>query len=316
MAWITASHLSRLGMLNMNRRNVDYIARYNERSSYPLVDNKLKTKLVVAEYDVRTPRLLQVVRHQHEISGFREVTEALEGFAIKPAKGSGGKGITVITRRDGEEFIKASGARVSTLELERHLSNILAGLYSLAGTPDVAIVEDLVESSPTLARYSFQGVPDIRIIVFRGYPVMAMLRLATTASDGKANLHQGAVGVGLDIGTGRSLNAVQFNRPITLHPDTGLALENIRIDDWDTMLEMAARCYEATGLGYMGVDLVVDAKEGPLLLELNARPGLAIQMANGRGLLPRLQLIESLKRPHLTPQERARFAMDSFAASH
>jgi alpha-L-glutamate ligase-like protein len=172
-----------------------------------------------------------------------------------------------------------------------------------------------VESAPSLAKYSHQGVPDIRIIVFQGYPVMAMLRLATTASDGKANLHQGAVGVGLDIGSGRGLNAVQFNRPITLHPDTGLALENIQIEAWDEMLEMASRCYEATGLGYMGVDLVVDANEGPLLLELNARPGLAIQMANGRGLLPRLRAIEALKRPHFTPSERSRFAMETFASS-
>ena len=301
-------------MLNMNQRNVDYIARYNERSSYPLVDNKLKTKLVVAEYGVKTPRLLQIVRQQHEISHFREMAEDLEGFAIKPAKGSGGKGITVITGRDGEDYIKASGSRVDSSFLERHLTNILAGLYSLAGTPDVAIVENLVESAPSLARYSHQGVPDIRIVVFRGYPVMAMLRLATTASDGKANLHQGAVGVGLDIGSGRSLNAVQFNRPITLHPDTGLALENIQIEAWDEMLEMASRCYEATGLGYMGVDLVVDANEGPLLLELNARPGLAIQMANGKGLLPRLRTIEALKRPHFTPLERSRFAMEKFAS--
>jgi alpha-L-glutamate ligase-like protein len=300
-------------MLNMNRRNVEYIARYNDRSSYPLVDNKLKTKLAVSEYGVKTPKLLQVVRQQHEISHFREMAEDLAGFAIKPAKGSGGKGITVITGRDGDDFIKASSARISVAMLERHLTNILAGLYSLAGTPDVAIVENLVQSSPALARYSFQGVPDIRIVVFQGYPVMAMLRLATTASDGKANLHQGAVGVGLDIGSGQSLNAVQFNRPITLHPDTGLALENIRIHDWENMLEMAARCYEATGLGYMGVDLVVDANEGPLLLELNARPGLAIQMANGCGLLPRLRAIESLKRPHFSPRERALFAMESFA---
>ena len=314
MDWISPSTLNRLGMLNMNRRNVDYIARYNERSSYPLVDNKLKTKLVVAVYDVKTPKLLQVVRQQHEISHFREMAEDLSGFAIKPAKGSGGKGITVITGRDGEEYVKASGARVNAPFLERHLTNILAGLYSLAGTPDVAIVESLVESVPSLARYSFQGVPDIRIIVFQGYPVMAMLRLATTASDGKANLHQGAVGVGLDVGTGRGLNAVQFNRPITLHPDTGLALENIAIDAWPEMLEMAARCYEATGLGYMGVDLVVDHREGPLLLELNARPGLAIQMANGRGLLPRLRTIERLKRPHFTPVERASYAMRTFAS--
>lgn len=314
MDWISPRRLNRLGMLNMNRRNVDYIARYNERSSYPLVDNKLKTKLAVAEYGVTTPRLLQVVRQQHEISHFREMAEGLGGFAIKPAKGSGGKGITVITGREDDYYIKASGSRIAAPDLERHLTNILAGLYSLAGSPDVAIVENLVESAPSLAKFSYQGVPDIRIVVFQGYPVMAMLRLATKDSDGKANLHQGAVGVGLDIGTGRSLNAVQFNRPITLHPDTGLALENIEIEAWEDMLEMAARCYEATGLGYMGVDLVVDANEGPLLLELNARPGLAIQMANGRGLLPRLRTIESLKRPHFTPRERANYAMDVFGA--
>ena len=312
MDWISPRKLKKLGILNMNRRNVDYISRYNERESYPLVDNKLKTKLAVSEYGVKTPELLQVVRQQHEISHFREIAEGLAGFAIKPAKGSGGKGITVITGRDGDDYVKASGARISVAMLERHLTNILAGLYSLAGTPDVAIVEDLVQSTPSLARYSFQGVPDIRIIIFQGYPVMAMLRLATKDSDGKANLHQGAVGVGLDIGTGRSLNVVQFNRPITLHPDTGLALENIQIDSWEDMLEMASRCYEATGLGYMGVDLVVDTQKGPLLLELNARPGLAIQMANGEGLLPRLRNIEALKRPHFSPRERVQYAMGAF----
>lgn len=316
MDWISPLALRRIGMLSMNRRNVDYIARYNERSSYPLVDNKLKTKLVVAEYGVKTPRLLQVVRQQHEISHFREQADAWGGFAIKPAKGSGGKGITVITGREDGEYIKTSGARVGIDTLERHLSNILAGLYSLAGAPDVAIVENLVQPIPLLSEYSFQGVPDIRIVVFQGYPVMAMLRLATTISDGKANLHQGAVGVGLDIATGQSLNAVMFNRPITLHPDTGHTLSNLKIDDWEQMLVMASRCYEATGLGYMGVDLVVDINEGPLLLELNARPGLAIQMANGRGLLPRLREVEKLKRPHFTPEARVTWAMSKFHAGH
>lgn len=312
MGWISPFKLNQLGMLNMNRRNVDYISRYNNRASYPLVDNKLRTKLVVAEYDVPTPKLLQVVRQQHEISGFKAKAENMNSFVVKPAKGSGGKGIMVIKGRDGEQFVKASGALVPLAYLERHLSNILAGLYSLAGSPDVAIVEDLVESIPGLARYSFQGVPDIRIVVFQGYPVMAMLRLATKASDGKANLHQGAIGVGLDIGHGHGLNAVQFNRPISNHPDMGLALENIVIENWDKMLAMAARCYEATGLGYMGVDLVVDVNKGPLLLELNARPGLAIQMANGCGLLPRLKTIESLRRPHFTPDERVKFVKDAF----
>lgn len=312
MSWISPLRLNKAGMLNMNRRNIDYISRYNERSSYPMVDNKLKTKRVATEHEVNTPSLLQVVRQQHEISHFRERADELGGFAIKPAKGSGGKGIMVIIRREGDHYIKASGTAVTINALERHLSNILAGLYSLGGSPDVAIVESLVQSVPTLAKYSFQGVPDIRIVVFQGYPVMAMLRLATRASDGKANLHQGAVGVGLNVATGVSLNSVQFNRSITLHPDTGHALQNIAIDDWEQMLIMASRCYEATGLGYMGVDLVVDADEGPLLLELNARPGLAIQMANGTGLLPRLRAVEALKRPHLTPEKRVHYAINTF----
>ncbi|PSL11902.1 alpha-L-glutamate ligase-like protein [Marinobacterium halophilum] len=307
--WIRPRELTQLGMLSMNKRNIDYIARYNDRQAYPLVDNKLKTKQVVDEYDVPSPKLLQVVREQHEISHFREQVANLNGFAIKPAKGSGGKGILVITGRDGDDFVKPSGSKVSLAEIERHLSNILAGLYSLGGSPDDAVIEALVRSEPMLARYSYQGVPDIRIVVFKGYPVMAMLRLATRASDGKANLHQGAVGVGLNLANGHALNAVQFDRPIEQHPETGLTLTDIRIDNWHYLLNMASRCYEATGLGYMGVDLVVDAEEGPLLLELNARPGLAIQIANGQGLLPRLKAVEALKRPHLTPEERVHWAM-------
>lgn len=314
MGWISPLQLRRAGILNMNRRNVSYIARYNDRAAYPLVDDKLKTKLLAQEFDIKTPQLLQVVRQQHEIRNFSEMAADLNGFAIKPSKGSGGKGITVIHRREGEEYVKASGAHMSLPTLERHLSNILAGLYSLGGTPDVAIVEDLVRPHPLLAKYSFQGVPDIRIIVFQGYPVMAMLRLSTKASDGKANLHQGAVGVGLDIGSGYALKAVQFNRPALLHPDTGLPVSAIHIEDWPVMLHMASQCYEATGLGYIGVDLVLDESLGPLLLELNARPGLAIQMANGRGLLPRLQHIEKLRRHHYTPDERIRYSMKAFGA--
>ena len=66
----------------------------------------------------------------------------------------------------------------------------------------------------------YEGVPDIRIVVFNGYPVMAMLRLATHASDGKANLHQGAVGVGLALDSGRCLNAVQYGRAAELSTPT------------------------------------------------------------------------------------------------
>ncbi|HEY7884318.1 MAG TPA: alpha-L-glutamate ligase-like protein [Cellvibrionaceae bacterium] len=314
--WISPFRLSRFGMLGMNCRNRDFIGRYNPRHLFPLVDNKLKTKLLATEYNLATPQLRFVLREQHQIAHVQERISALHGFAIKPAKGSGGKGIWVVTGRDGEYFIKSSGVRVSLEDLRRHMSNILAGLYSLGGAADEVLVEDLIEFDDSFAGYSHEGVPDIRIIVFKGFPVMAMLRLATHASDGKANLHQGAVGVGLDIGTGKSLNAVQFGRPIRLHPDTQKPLKAIQMDNWQTMLQLASRCYEMTGLGYIGVDLVLDAKRGPELLELNARPGLAIQIANGYGLLPRLRHVESLTEKHYPNAEaRVKYAMEKFCAT-
>jgi alpha-L-glutamate ligase-like protein len=298
----------------MNRRNVSYINTYNTRSRYPLVDDKLKTKLQAEKFRLATPQLLAVIRHQYEVRSFEQISQDLCGFAIKPAKGSGGKGILVITDRDQDLYVKSSGSRINIHDVKRHLSNILAGLYSLGGSPDVAIIEDLIRPAEMFEKLSYAGVPDIRVIVFNGYPVMAMLRLSTRASDGKANLHKGAVGVGLDIATGQSLHAVQYSRRITRHPDTDLALNTIIIPDWKDLLLLAAHSFELTRLGYIGADIVVDAQRGPMLLELNARPGLSIQIANGRGLLPRLRRIEALD-PDFSPrpEERVAFAMSTFS---
>jgi alpha-L-glutamate ligase-like protein len=307
--------LGEQGILGMNRRNVSYIFRYNDRSRYPLVDNKLKTKLLAEKFHMPTPKLRAVVRYQYEIASFGKKIEDLDGFVIKPSKGAGGKGILVIVGRDGARFVKPSGKTIGIHSVHRHLSNILAGLYSLGGTPDAALVEDLIRPAPMFEKLSHEGVPDIRIIIFKGYPVMAMLRLSTHASDGKANLHKGAVGVGLDIATGRCLHAVQYARRVTVHPDNGIELDTITVPGWENLLLLAARSFELTRLGYIGADLVVDKDRGPMLLELNARPGLSIQVANGAGLLPRLELIETLDPEiDLSPAERVAFSMKAFAA--
>ena len=313
-AWVSKKRLKEYGMLGMNCRNVDFINRYNDRKMFPLVDNKLKTKLLAQEYDVPTPGLKFVVREQHEISHIEKGLAGVESFALKPAKGSGGKGILIVTGRQGQQFVRSSGALMDIADIRRHMSNILAGLYSLGGSPDVAIVEDLIAFNDCFAGFSHEGVPDIRIIVFKGYPVMAMLRLSTHASDGKANLHQGAVGVGLALDTGRCLNAAQFGRPIRAHPDTGRALSDIQISGWRDILLLASQCYEMTGLGYIGTDIVLDKDVGPQLLELNARPGLAIQITNGRGLLPRLRHIEGMTRNRrFRAEQRVDYAMRQFA---
>lgn len=290
--WARPSALRGKHVIGMNRRNIAYIARYNARRLFPLVDDKAKTKRLAQAHGIATPALLGTVTTQFEVRGLAHMVAGCDGFVIKPAKGSGGKGILIIERQSGGVFVKPSGAELRAADLERHVSNILSGLYSLGGSPDVALVEGLIDFDDGMRDYSYEGVPDIRIIVFRGYPVMAMIRLATAASDGKANLHQGAVGVGLDIASGRAVGAVQFDRPCPRHPDTGRDLFDLRIPGWARFLRLAAGCYEMTGLGYLGADLVLDRRHGPMMLELNARPGLAIQMANGEGLGGRLELIE------------------------
>jgi len=309
--------LKRMGILGMNQRNVDFIARYNDRRFYPLVDDKLKTKQAAIKANISVPQLIGVISHQFEIKSALEKFQQLEQFVIKPAQGSGGKGILVITAREGDHYLKPSGEPMSLLDIQRHISNTLSGLYSLGGRNDVAMVEELVNFDPRFNDYSYQGVPDIRVIIFKGFPVMAMMRCSTQDSDGKANLHQGAVGVGLDISTGKSLFAVQNDRLIEHHPDTKKAFNELDIPHWHTILELSTACFEMTHLGYLGADIVLDEKLGPLILEVNARPGLAIQIANQIGLAHRLKTIEQLEvnefgHTGLSIEERVNWSIDNF----
>ncbi|MBB1271550.1 alpha-L-glutamate ligase-like protein [Psychromonas sp. SR45-3] len=306
--------LKKKGIMGMNERNSRYIGRYNPRRLYPLVDNKLKTKIIARDANVTTPALLGVITMQAEVETVEQFITNTPGFVIKPAKGSGGKGILVVTKVKNGRYYKSNGNEESLSEIKRHVTDILAGLFSLGGSADVAVIEGLIQFDSAFDGFSFEGVPDVRVIVFKGFPVMAMMRLSTAASDGKANLHQGAVGVGIDIATGKAINAVQFDLPVERHPDTDKELKLLVVPSWERLIYLAASCYEMTGMGYLGTDMVLDRDIGPMLLELNARPGLAIQIANGTGILPRLKLVESLKdADKMTVEERVAFSKKHFA---
>lgn len=277
--------LKKKGIMGINQRNADYILNYNKRHLYPLVDNKIITKQRAEEAGIDVPELYGVIRTEHEITQIAKLLANHRDFVIKPAQGSGGDGIIVIADRyDSNRFKTVSGRLISLAEIEHQLSNIITGIYSLGGMRDSAIIEYRVKPDPIFKRISFEGVPDIRIIVLMGYPIMAMLRLPTRQSNGKANLHQGAIGVGIDLLTGTTLNGTWFNEKIDRHPDTDNRLSGVTLPNWHRFMYLAASCYELVGLGYIGIDLVLDRQRGPLILELNARPGLNIQIANDMGL--------------------------------
>ncbi|MGD8514251.1 MAG: alpha-L-glutamate ligase-like protein [Granulosicoccaceae bacterium] len=315
MMFALARRLREKGVLGINQRNAEYTLKHNPRHLYPLVDDKLRTKRLAEASGIAVPELYGVVEIERQIAALPELLHDHRDFVIKPARGSGGNGIVVIVGRSKELYRKANGTLMDGREMAHHVSNILSGMYSLGGQPDKMLIEYRVQFDPVFERITYLGVPDVRIIVFLGVPVMSMVRLPTRMSDGKANLHQGAIGAGIDIATGRTLTAVWRNDIITEHPDTGNEVNGIQVPYWDRLLALAARCHELAGLGYVGVDIVLDRDKGPLVLELNARPGLNIQIANRAGLVHRLQQVEASHRELASVEQRVAFARQHFGVT-
>ncbi len=290
--WSAARELRQRGILGMNQRNAACILDHNPRQLYPLVDDKLRMRDLCRRIDVATPEIFAEISYHSMLHHLDDYLQGRDDFVIKPNCGSAGRGILVVVGHEGADYLRHNGEKLSPEQLRQHLSDILSGLYSLGGRPDRVLVQQRVRLHPAFQPIAYQGIPDIRVVLYRHRPAMAMLRLPTKESCGRANLHQGGIGAGVDLETGCTHHAVQNNRMVTHHPDTGVPVTGMRVPFWHDVLDMSVRIAEAVGLGYVGVDIVVDESHGPMLLEANARPGLAIQIANGRGLLPRLEEID------------------------
>ena len=270
--------------LGMNRRNLEFLVPYNSPALFAVVDYKPGTKRRLAAAGIPVPATYAELSRQWDLRRLDAILAGRTAFVVKPARGAGGGGVVVVAERLGDAFVKASGAVISLADLAAHCSDILAGAYASSTHSDEVLIEYRVQADPVLGAISYRGVPDVRVLVFRGVPLQAMIRLPTRASDGRANLHMGGMAVGVDLATGVTTHGVLGGRSAAAHPDLHCEVGGHLIPQWGAMLGMAARCYDAIPLGYLGVDLVLDAELGPLVLELNARPGLTIQLANRRGL--------------------------------
>lgn len=302
--WAWPEELRRSGILGINNRNVSFIQDKNPRRLYPRVDNKLLTKQICQDHDIPVPETYGVLSTHGDVRNFNQKLGHLTEFVAKPANGAAGRGIVVIADRVGDSFFTAGGREITWSDFRYHLSTIISGLYSLGGQEDTLIVERRIVSHPTMMSLATEGTPDIRVIVYRGVPAMAMIRLPTEQSGGKANLHQGAVAAAIDLGSGKTFGGVSANRAITHHPDTDNLIAGIEIPSWRELLDASMRLSDALELGYLGIDFVIDAKTGPVVLEANARPGLAIQLAHRQGILPMLKRIDAAKESQRTGKRR------------
>ena len=288
-SWAWPAELRRAGVVGINARNLGLLFPLSPRRFYPRVDDKVLTKEICRQHGIPTPETYAIIDRYGDVRRFAELVAGRPQFVVKPARGSGGRGILVVTERSADAYQRPSGERLSRAELRYHLGTILAGLYSLGGRPDRVIVEERIDRHPIFEYLAVGGTPDIRVVVHQGEAAMAMLRLPTRASDGCANLHQGAVGAGVDIGAGETLGGVLNNEAVDTHPDTKEQIAGHKIPHWPLIVDAAERLSRALELGYVGIDIVLDSVRGPVVLEANARPGLGIQIANRCGLLSRLE---------------------------
>jgi alpha-L-glutamate ligase-like protein len=297
-------------ILGMNARNLLYIREHNSRAAIRLADDKLASKKLLKKNKIPVMPMLALFDSFQDIEEF-DFEQLPSSFVLKPNKGFGGEGIWVIKNKARGGWRRTDGSIVNVEMMKDHLYNIFDGNYSLGNVEDVAYIEERVKNHNCFKKLTYGGgLPDIRVIVYNMIPVMAMLRLPTRESGGKANLHQGGIGVGVEIASGVTTKAIWHDNEIKRYPETNLKLHGIRVPFWKEILEMSATCQQISGLGYIGVDIVLDAKRGPLVLELNARPGLGIQNANKVGLRSRLRRVEGLKLKN--PVKAVRIARELF----
>lgn len=278
-------------ILGINMRNA-LIAKYNPRGAIERARDKVAAKVALESAGIACTGTVAVIDDYQSLLAFKPTRDMPDAWAIKPARGSQGDGILLAVRREGDTWFKGSGAPLTEDDVMHHIQRVVDGGFSGdSASEDAALIEPLIIADPGLADLVPEGLPDLRVICLHDEPLMAMVRLPTLESDGKANLHQRAIGAGVSLETGRITRALVKGEVITHHPDTGIALIDFEIPHWSRVLELASLCGPAIGLGYSGSDIVLDVNEGPLIIEVNAHPGIEIQNINQLGLKGQMALL-------------------------
>lgn len=276
------------GILGINARNLLYIRPFNKKRATNLADHKLQSKTFFKNHQIPSANIYKVIHNKNELAEFQFEDIAAKSFVIKPNRGFGGQGIKIITN-------KADLSAERRLELKDHIASILDGKFSLTSAPDIALIEQRIICYPELSAFCYKGLPDIRVIVHNLIPIMAMLRLPTKESDGKANYHAGGAIAGIDLATGKITHAVIHGKYVNVLPGQVTPIVGYTLPNWDQILLIASKAQLYSNLGYLAIDIVLNKKGDPLVLEMNARGGLAIQVANKARLRERLDRIQGLK---------------------
>ncbi|GAA3593928.1 sugar-transfer associated ATP-grasp domain-containing protein [Flavivirga amylovorans] len=273
---------NRRGVMGLNQRNIELIYPNNKRKHYQLADNKVKAKAILHNNYIACAETYAVIERVSDIKNKWEQCKTYKSMAVKPANGSGGGGILIL-KKDANSNWRNGGEPITETQIFQHITSIVSGFYSM-NSQDSCLIEECIVPHPFFAEIYDEGVPDFRVITLKGQPIMAMLRMPTSKSNGKANLHQNGVGIGVDINKGVLTQTYDGRQYLDCHPDNPIPIKGKPIPYWEELIKLSIDTAKVFPLDYLGIDLVIDAKKGPQIMEVNVRPGLGIQLVNQMGL--------------------------------
>lgn len=278
------------GFLGMNFRNAELIEKYNTVESKKIVDDKVLTKQILEPYDIPTTTMLGVIESTEESKINTILNELKPPFVLKPANGYAGKGIIIIESEENGIYTDIKNKEWKRTALVEIIQEMVKGTFSLNAeeeSGDTAMIEEKLIPPVFFTDLAEKGLPDIRVIYFHDIAIGAMIRIPTEKSDGKANLSLGAFAGDIDLETGEIKGVYnKFGKSVD-----HISIGNI-MPQWENLLEVGRKAVEASGLGYAGADIVYDQEKGPIIMELNARPGLMIQNITGINLRKKIDEIE------------------------
>ncbi len=277
-------------LLGLNARTLDYIKEHNDKKARKLADSKLATKDFLKAKWVSVVDTLLIVASFEDLEKL-DIFELKLPFVIKPNAWFWGKWILIIDEKDSSwNFVLNDWTVMTKKELVSHLWFILEWFFSLSGNRDKVIIEKKVILDTWIELLWKFWLPDLRIILFNMVPVMAMFRIPTKESRWKANLHAWACWVWVDIATGK-LTYISYKWKNVKSVPWIWDVRWIELPNWDKVLNLAVKVQEITKIWFLGCDIVLDKEDWPLLLEMNIRPWLAVQLANLSPLETRLKKV-------------------------
>ena len=104
-------------------------------------------------------------------------------------------------------------------------------------------------------------------------------------------MHQGCVGVAIYLSDGSTFSAQIAREDVTHHPDTDVALLGVSIPFWEERFALCEKTAKVIPMDYLGIDIALSEK-GPVILEVNARPGIEIQNISNEGMIDVLSEID------------------------